>query len=108
MCSVDNKVIYTGVTSNLIRRVAEHWEGKPGTITGKYKVNKLVYFECGGDIIAALNREKQIKANSRAYKEDLSGLSIQSGKTSPKIGSNGIPFRYFRVQRQTATTPGSW
>ena len=71
MSSVDNKVIYTGVTSNLLRRVAEHREGKPGTFTGKYKVYKLVYFKCGGDIMAALNREKQIKANSRAYKEDL-------------------------------------
>lgn len=71
MSSFDNKVIYTGVTSNLLRRVAERREGKPGTFTGKYKVYKLVYFECGGDIMAALNREKQIKANSRAYKEDL-------------------------------------
>jgi putative endonuclease len=71
MSSLDNKVIYTGVTSNLLRRVAEHREGKPGTFSGRYKVFKLVYFECGGDIISALNREKQIKANSRTYKEKL-------------------------------------
>ena len=71
MSSLDNKVIYTGVTSNLLRRVAEHREGKPGTFSGRYKVFKLVYFECGGDIISALNREKQIKANSRTYKENL-------------------------------------
>jgi len=71
MSSLDNKVIYTGVTSNLLRRVAEHREGKPGTFSGRYKVFKLVYFECGGDIMAALNREKQIKARSRAYKEKL-------------------------------------
>jgi putative endonuclease len=68
MSSLDNKVIYTGVTSNLLRRVAEHREGKPGTFSGRYKVFKWVYFECGGDIMAALNREKQIKARSRAYK----------------------------------------
>ncbi len=71
MSSLDNKTLYTGVTSNLLRRVVEHREGKPGTFTGKYKVYKLVYFECGVDIMAALNREKQIKANSRAYKEKL-------------------------------------
>ena len=37
----------------------------------KYKVYKLVYFECGGDIMTAINREKQIKAGSRAVKEKL-------------------------------------
>jgi putative endonuclease len=31
----------------------------------------LVYFECGGDIISAINREKQIKAKSRVNKEKL-------------------------------------
>jgi len=71
MSSMDNKTLYTGVTSNLLRRVAEHREGKSGSFTGRYKVYKLVYFECGGDIMSALNREKQIKANSRAYKENL-------------------------------------
>lgn len=71
VASLNNKVVYTGVTSNLLRRVAEHREGKLSTFTGKYKLYKLVYFECGGDIMSALNREKQIKANSRAYKEKL-------------------------------------
>lgn len=71
MASFDNKVVYTGVTSNLLRRVVEHREGNPRTFTGKYKVYKLVYFECGGDIVSAINREKQIKANSRANKEKL-------------------------------------
>lgn len=71
LSSIDNKTIYTGVTSNLLRRVSEHRQAKPGTFTGKYKIYKLVYFDCGGDIMSALNREKQIKANSRVYKENL-------------------------------------
>ncbi len=71
MSSVNNKVLYVGVTSDLLRRVSEHRQGKAGTFTGKYKIYKLVYFECGGDIMSALNREKQIKARSRAYKEQL-------------------------------------
>jgi putative endonuclease len=71
MSSVNNKVLYVGVTSDLIRRTSEHRQCVNGGFTSKYKVFKLVYFECGGDIISALNREKQIKANSRTYKEKL-------------------------------------
>ena len=71
MTSMDNKTLYTGVTNDLLRRVAEHRQGKAGTFTARYKIFKLVYYECGGDITSALNREKQIKANSREYKERL-------------------------------------
>ena len=71
MSTVDNKVLYTGVTSDLLRRVAEHRKGIGSVFTSKYKVYKLVYFECGGDLMSAINREKQIKARSRAYKDEL-------------------------------------
>ena len=71
MCSLDNKVLYTGVTNNLIRRVYEHRQGEGSGFVKKYKVYKLVYFEFGGDIMTAINREKQIKAGSRAVKEKL-------------------------------------
>ncbi len=71
MSSFDNKVTYTGVTSILLRRVAEHREDKPSTFTGKNKDYKLAFFACGGNIMTALNREKQIKANSRAYRGNL-------------------------------------
>jgi len=71
MSSLDNKVLYTGVTNNLIRRVYEHRQGEGSEFVKKYKVNKLVYFECGCDIMTAINREKQIKAGSRAVKEKL-------------------------------------
>ena len=36
--------------------------------TKKYNVNKLVYFETSPSIIAAIEREKQLKAGSRAKK----------------------------------------
>ena len=39
--------------------------------TKKYNVKKLVYFECGDDINAAITREKQIKAGSRKKKIEL-------------------------------------
>ncbi len=70
MANDHNTVLYTGVTNDLQRRVSEHRGGK-GWFTKKYNVTKLVYFEYGDDINAAILREKQIKAGSRQKKIDL-------------------------------------
>ena len=64
-------VLYTGVTNNLDRRIDQHRTALPTTFTGRYKTNKLVYFEEHGDILEAISREKQIKAGSRQKKMDL-------------------------------------
>ena len=71
LSSMNNKVLYTGVTSNLFQRIAQHRQVEGSRFTSKYKVYKLVYYECGGDIEAAIYREKQIKAGSREDKEKL-------------------------------------
>ena len=71
MTNAHNTVLYTGVTNNLPRRVLEHKSGKGSKFTGKYNVDKLVYFECGDDVNVAIFREKQIKAGSRKKKMDL-------------------------------------
>jgi putative endonuclease len=71
MTNVHNTVLYTGVTNNLQRRVLEHRAGKGSAFTKKYNMSKLVYFECGDDINAAIFREKQIKAGSRQKKIEL-------------------------------------
>ena len=54
-----------------MKRVAQHRQGEGGFFSSKYKLYKLVYYECGGDIEAAIYREKQIKAGSREDKEKL-------------------------------------
>ena len=71
LTNAHNTVLYTGVTNNLFRRTMEHKTGKGGVFTRKYNLNKLVYFECGEDVNAAILREKQIKAGSRQKKIDL-------------------------------------
>ena len=71
MSNFHNTVIYTGVTNDLLRRVHEHKNGKGGIFTRRYKITKLVYYESGFDINAAIAREKQIKAGSRQKKIDL-------------------------------------
>jgi putative endonuclease len=60
--------LYTGVTSNLAARVYEHKEKFVGGFTARYGVDKLVYYECFGDMYAAISREKQIKGGSRKKK----------------------------------------
>ncbi len=66
-----NTVLYTGVTSDLIKRVYEHKEKLVNGFTSKYRVNKLVYYEIFKDIENAILREKQIKAGSRKKKIEL-------------------------------------
>ena len=71
MSNKNNTVLYTGVTNDLRRRVLEHKTGKGGGFTSKYRITKLVYYECGEDVNAAIEREKQIKGGSRQGKIDL-------------------------------------
>ena len=71
MTNKNNTVLYTGVTNDLRRRVMEHKNGKGGGFTSRYKITKLVYFECGDDVSAAIEWEKQIKGASRQKKLEL-------------------------------------
>ena len=66
-----NRVIYTGVTNDLVRRVREDRDGTHDGFTKKYKVWKLVHFEATNDIKSAIEREKQLKAGSREAKVAL-------------------------------------
>jgi putative endonuclease len=66
-----NKVLYTGVTNDLKRRVSEHKNKLVKGFTGKYQVNKLIYYEVGDSIESAILREKQIKGGSRNDKMQL-------------------------------------
>jgi len=63
-----HSVLYTGVTSNLEHRLAEHRQGTTPGFASKYRCQKLVWFEWTDNIEAAIAREKQIKAGSRARK----------------------------------------
>ncbi len=66
-----SRVLYTGVTNDLVRRIAEHKQECTPGFTSKYKVDRLVYFECCADIYQAIAREKQIKGWIRQKKVEL-------------------------------------
>ena len=62
------RVLYIGVTNNLERRVYEHKNKLLAGFTSKYTLDRLVYFEEAGDILGAIEREKELKSWRRAKK----------------------------------------
>jgi putative endonuclease len=68
MTNKKDGTLYTGVTSDLIKRTYEHRNHLIKGFTAKYNCITLVYYELHGTMLAAITREKQIKAGSRAEK----------------------------------------
>ena len=71
VASKRNGTLYTGVTSDLARRIWQHKTGETKGFTSKYKVDQLVYYEIHSDIAEAIRREKNIKAWKRDWKLQL-------------------------------------
>ena len=63
--------LYTGVTNDLERRVAEHQSKLHDGFTKKYNITRLLYFEVASSINDAIAREKQIKSWRRSKKVEL-------------------------------------
>jgi len=68
LASKRNGTLYTGVTSDLSRRVWEHKSDVAEGFTRQYGVHMLVYCEYLNDMRSAIDREKQIKKWNRAWK----------------------------------------
>ncbi len=64
-------VLYVGVTNDLVRRTYEHREGLIDGFTRRYRLKRLVYFEQFDDPYTAIQREKNVKHWSRAWKVAL-------------------------------------
>ena len=63
-----SRVLYAGVTNDIVRRMDEHKRGLIPGFTRKYHVTRLVYFERFTEVRAAIAREKEIKGWVRARK----------------------------------------
>ena len=68
MANKRNGTIYTGVTSNLIKRVYEHKYADVDGFTKKHGCQYLVYYELIDDMLSAIAREKQLKGGKRKNK----------------------------------------
>ena len=82
------RLLYTGMTNNLVKRVCEHKDGTFEGFTSNFKECRLVYWESYGDVRKAIDREKQIKRWRREKKikliesinRDWHDLSLEWGK----------------------------
>ena len=66
-----SRVIYTGITNALRKRVWQHKSGEMEGFTKQFHCERLVYFETFQDVRSAIGREKQIKAFRREKKVAL-------------------------------------
>ena len=64
-------MVYTGVTNDLERRMSEHKQKLLSGYASRYNIQRLMYYEVTNDIGAAIAREKQIKAWTRAKRVAL-------------------------------------
>ncbi len=71
MASGRNGTLYTGITSNLVRRSYQHRTGALDGFTAKYRIHMLVYYEITTDAHFAIKREKNIQAWKRSWKIKL-------------------------------------
>lgn len=68
LASKRNGTLYTGVTSNLIKRTYEHKNNLVEGFTQKYDVHNLVYYEVTESVESAIRKEKQLKKWKREWK----------------------------------------
>ena len=71
MTNMKNGTLYTGVTSNLVKRAYEHREGLLEGFTKEQGCKNLVYYEVHSTMESAILREKQIKKGNRKRKVNL-------------------------------------
>ncbi|WP_223475666.1 GIY-YIG nuclease family protein [Oricola indica] len=71
LASKKGGTLYTGVTSDLARRVYEHEIGHGSKFTAKYGVKRLVWFQEYDEITEAIRREKTIKKWPRQWRVNL-------------------------------------
>jgi len=68
LASKRNGTLYTGVTSNLTKRIWEHKNNLVESFTSKYGVHTLVWYELHDTMESAIQREKTIKNWKRVWK----------------------------------------
>src|SRR4051812_8115180 len=66
-----SRVLYTGVTRDLLRRVHQHRLGQLPGFTRRYHVTRLVFFQETPSARSAFQRERQIKGWKRQKKTRL-------------------------------------
>ena len=63
-----SKMLYTGMTNNLSKRVEDHQLDRNEGFTSRYNIHRLIYYEEFQDVRKAIAREKEIKGWRREKK----------------------------------------
>ncbi|MBI4838283.1 MAG: GIY-YIG nuclease family protein [Nitrospirae bacterium] len=71
LSSKRNGTLYTGITSDIVKRIYEHKNGLVDGFTKKYKIHNLIWYEMHNYAESAINRERQIKKWKRIWKLKL-------------------------------------
>ena len=71
LASQRNGTLYIGQTDSISRRIWEHKEGTRLGFTGRYGVDRLVYYESYESRDTAFARERAMKKWRRAWKLEL-------------------------------------
>ncbi len=71
MLASKSRMLYIGMTSDLLKRTWQHREKVVDGYAEKFNIYRLVYFEETNDVMAAIEREKQLKNWRRCKKEML-------------------------------------
>ena len=71
LASAPRGTLYTGVTSNLVQRVAQHKAKLVEGFSSRYGLDKLVWYELHDTAETAILREKQLKRWRRLWKIEL-------------------------------------
>lgn len=66
LASQRNGTLYTGVTSDIVKRIWEHKNDLVDGFTKRYHVHNLVWYELHADMISAIEREKKILKSGSA------------------------------------------
>ena len=82
-----SRMLYTGMTNNLARRIHEHKHKLVEGFTSQYNLTTLVWYEVTTDVRSALQREKEIKGWRRSKKLAL----IDAANPSWRDLSDEIP-----------------
>jgi putative endonuclease len=61
-------VLYIGVTTDLVRRISEHWQSLIPGFSKRYNLTRLVWYEIHEDVCVAIQREKSLKRWYRDWK----------------------------------------
>ncbi len=71
LASKRNGTLYTGVTSDLVKRIWEHRNDMVDGFTSRYGIHQLVWYELHDSMESAITREKRLKNWKRKWKLEL-------------------------------------